>query len=654
MFPPDLDEEELLPGFRALEFLGRGDRGAVWSVLDVEGRPFCVKMLPCPVGKSPTDWQVFLDAQALRHPHLIAHHAVHLRSPDGDTIEVRSGADVPIRELTSRWQLVLLTDLAERSLEAELELSDEVRRDPRFREELGDRLIQAAEALDFLHSQTAGGRGPLVHGSFKPQNLLLKTGEVVLAGHLQASFLRDCCTGSLSRRISPAYQAPEILSGGAYTPAADIYALSICWTELRSGRLPFEQTSFAAVVEAQLKHRLDFSGFGQAEQQLLHQATAVDPTERPAKAGELVKALRSAARLRDSRPPRSIRSPIEEFETFTVRIPELCGRAVERPIAAYGIDAGWLLKPQKPGDERSRLTVRDLGHTRGGLDVQALENFRKRNHPGICRLPDFWILDEQWRRLEHRTRDISLLDAARYLVLLEEGPARTLADEMRDAPSAGIDTDRLLRWVRSLADALDRLNAPSGQDGCQAVQHRQVHPESIFIDDRDEVRLGNPGYAKLMAGTQTMIPQGVRGLLHPYIAPEILSGHLSRWSDCFSLAVLFHELRTGFLPFEDEAHDTLTFCKRLRESQLNLKRLPRREAAVIARGTSAVPEERYPTASELVSQLIAAVKAIDLQDEQAAQAGPGSESRRVAGRSTWESVKQLFLRQSLPPSDSNS
>lgn len=651
MFPPDLDEEELLPGFRALEFLGRGDRGAVWSVLDAEGRPFCVKLLPCPVGKSPADWQVFLDAMALRHPHLIAHHAVHLRSPEGETSEIRAGVDVPIRELTARWQLVLLTDLAERSLEAELELSDEARRDPRYREELGDRLTQAADALDFLHARTAGGRGPLVHGSFKPQNLLLKAGQVALAGHVQASFLRDCCTGSLSRRISPAYQAPEILSGGAYTPAADIYALAICWTELRSGRLPFEQTSFAAVVEAQLRHRLDFSGFGEAEQRLLHQATAVDPTVRPTKASELVQALRSASRVRDSRPPRSVRSPLEEFDTFTLRIPELNGRTVERSIAAYGIDAGWLLKPAKPGEERSRLTVRDLGHTRGGLDVQALETFRKRNHPGICRLPDFWILDEQLRRLEHRARDASLLDAARYLVLLEEGPARTLADEMRDAPAAGIDTKRLLRWVRSLADALDRLNAPSGPDGCPAVQHRQVHPESIFIDEQDEVRLGNPGYAKLMHGTQAMIPQGVRGLLHPYIAPEIVSGHLSRWSDCFSLAVLFHELRTGFLPFEDEAHDTLTFCKRLRESQLNLKRLPRREAEVIARGTSAVPEERFPSAAELAARLIEAVEAIDVPSEPASQAGPGSETRRSAGRSTWESVKQLFLRQSLPPAD---
>jgi serine/threonine protein kinase len=137
---------------------------------------------------------------------------------------------------------------------------------------------QLARALATLH-----GRGR-VHG--------MLAGEAVFVGPrgpaaFQHGFAPLCARAELERRwssVDPALLAPELLAGGDFTPASDIYAWGVALMEfatglrgaaaLRAAEPPGLQTGLWALIAASLAH---------------------DPAARPQGGAELVRRLESLA-----------------------------------------------------------------------------------------------------------------------------------------------------------------------------------------------------------------------------------------------------------------------------------------------------------------------------------------------------------------------
>lgn len=698
MLPTGDQDEVQLPGFRTVEFLGRGDRGAVWAIESASRNRLAMKVIPVPPGRSVLYWKAFSTACGLRHPNLLRNHGVYLQSPDGRTFPLADVVD-RLPETLAHWRLLLASDLAEQSLADAWPAWRDA--DPAVAaQRLLSFMAQAATGLECLHSQQVeleDGSSPLVHGAVKPANLLIIDDVVRLAGFFQPLFLADLNASGRLKRVNPAYQAPEVLAEGRFLPQGDVYALAISYAELRMGRLPFTETSFAAVAEAQLKHRLDFSPLPIAEQGVLHQATAIDPEERFGGAVEFVRELYEAVQGNAASISTISRgSPGGDFHHLARSIPALKRYDLVKPVRAYGVDASWLLRGAPPASPEEaplaapaatgaeapaggaglkpvgsgsrppnasmptpstlmragnlfRLTFNDLSKHRGSLDVHALQRLKRPGKPSRCALHDFWILNDQWRIVPADRWNDADRSAARYVVLLEDGFARTLADEMeRLAYEERLpDLETVLTWLDDLAEALDDLNEPHEVPGLgvQGIQHRQIHPESLFLSAQGRLVVGHFAFARAFKGTQTTIPSGVRGLVHPFLAPEIFTGMASRWGDQYSLAMLYHELRTGFLPFDEESLDALAFCKQLRESQLNFRRLAAAEAYVVARATALVPEDRFPNAHAFVAALRQAVVASGAETTTPRTAAATEfDSRRTPGRSTWESVRPLFHR----------
>ncbi|MBV8078126.1 MAG: hypothetical protein JO284_17085, partial [Planctomycetaceae bacterium] len=94
-----------------------------------------------------------------------------------------------------------------------------------------------------------------------------------------------------------------------------------------------------------------------------------------------------------------------------------------------------------------------------------------------------------------------------------------------------------------------------------------------------------------------------------YVAPEVLEGHVSRWSDQYSLAVTYAQLRTGQLPFKGDSIHQIIY-KHLHELP-DLAGLPEEERQVVARALAKRPEERWPTCRAFVHGLQAAAMAED-------------------------------------------
>ena len=97
---------------------------------------------------------------------------------------------------------------------------------------------------------------------------------------------------------TPAYVAPERLTGAGATPASDLYSLGIVAYECLAGALPFTGTAMEVVLSHQMRPLPPLPAAVPAEAAaLVAELTAKDPAARPASAGEVVT---RAVRVRDA------------------------------------------------------------------------------------------------------------------------------------------------------------------------------------------------------------------------------------------------------------------------------------------------------------------------------------------------------------------
>jgi serine/threonine protein kinase len=157
-------------------------------------------------------------------------------------------------------------------------------------------LEQIADALDYAH-----GRG-IIHRDLKPANVLLdERGNAYLADFGLAKTMEGGAeltkTGSILG--TPAYMSPEQGRGEKLDLHTDIYSLGVMAYEVLSGRLPFQGNSAWEVISKHLTETPALISQFRAElpaavDTVIAQALSKNRGDRPARAGEFIKALQQA------------------------------------------------------------------------------------------------------------------------------------------------------------------------------------------------------------------------------------------------------------------------------------------------------------------------------------------------------------------------
>ena len=260
----------------------------------------------------------------------------------------------------------------------------------------------------------------------------------------------------------------------------------------------------------------------------------------------------------------------------------LPGYRLVRRLGRGGYGEVW--EALAPGGFRVAFKFVSLEERAGAIELQALEIIRNLRHPNLLTVFGTWQ------------------SGGRLIIGMELADA-TLWDELAKASAkgrTGLPRRPLVRWSLDAARVIDYLNKPRHfVAGAKPVgiQHGDIKPQNILLVGQG-VKVGDFGLVRLLRAS---VEQHIGGMTPLYAAPEVLEGRVSRWSDQYSLAVTWCQLRGGRLPFKGESVHEVRRMQR--EQQPDLSMLPDQERPIVARALGCDPRQRWPDCRAFVKAL---------------------------------------------------
>nr|BFE66095.1 protein kinase [Dactylosporangium thailandense] len=256
-----MDAGQLLNGrYLLVERLGAGGMSVVWRARDeVLDRDVAVKVLNA---------RLVPDAEWRRRIRLEARAAARLTHPNITNV-------YDYGETSDQVPFVVMELLRGRTLAQRLQ----------------DGPLPPAAALRICAEVAAGLAAAhaedLVHRDVKPANVVLTPDAAKILDFGIVGFVGgpDLDEGSEQVLGTPAYLAPERLTGGEITPASDVYAFGLLLFRCLTGRLPWD---FETTTQMVLAHMTvapaplpDLPGLPEDVRELWAQCLAKEPRERP-------------------------------------------------------------------------------------------------------------------------------------------------------------------------------------------------------------------------------------------------------------------------------------------------------------------------------------------------------------------------------------
>jgi serine/threonine protein kinase len=214
--------------------------------------------------------------------------------------------------------------------------------------------------------------------------------------------------------------------------------------------------------------------------------------------------------------------------------------------------------------------------TRAVRELKALQHIKQLRHPFLLSIERFEIADG-------------------HLVIVTELADMSLKDrfqQCRAAGAPGIEREELLSHMRDAADALDYIN------DTQSLQHLDVKAENLLLVG-GRLKVGDFGLVQNLSDSDSSL---LEGMTPRYAAPEIFKGRPTKYSDQFSLAVVYTELLTGHAPFDAKSAADFAVQHMLGTAP-KLDALSAQDRAAVARALAIKPEHRHPNCRAFVAAL---------------------------------------------------
>jgi serine/threonine protein kinase len=574
---PDLDEptpdftartpgEEPIPGYRLLEPLGRGGFGEVWKCEAPGGLHKAIKFVHGSLDalhgsdeSAEEERRAIERVKAIRHPFLLSIERVECIGGD----------------------LVIVLELADKSLQALLGEHRDAGRAGVPRDELLVYMREAAEALDVLNVQHS-----LLHLDVKPHNLFL------LGGHVKVGDFGLVCTVDANSAsgagplhldsVTPLYAAPELFLGNS-SRFSDQYSLAIVYQELLTGTLPFQGKSVRQLMIQHMKEEPELSVLHTFDQATVARALSKDPEARFPSCSAFVRALAPSRALAASPRPPSL-SAFSASANETASMPSIApptegvaGHQLLNAVACTPLSEVWQALDANGQPREVRIL---FGFTRSDARAEAAALTR-------------------WQALQHpilASADIVQQSPGRLVISapMHEKSLRERFQECLTQGLPGIPRDELLGYLRELANGLTWLFRERG------LHHLLLNPRNLFVDG-SRLQVADFGLAQLL-----WLPAGqdVFQINANYAAPELQLKQFNPRSDQYSLALIYYDLLSAGL------HRSRRFRRspgaRTAES-LDLDRLTDADRTIVHRALEPDPGHRWDS-------ILAFVQALDAAD----------------------------------------
>jgi hypothetical protein len=341
--------------YRIVSPVGQGGMGEVYRAEDLRlGQTVALKFLPEEIARIPAAWahveREVRIARQISHPNICRVFDIG-ESDDGPfiTMEFIDGED--------------LASLLKRIGRLPI-----------------DKGLQVAHQL--CAGLAAAHEVGIVHRDLKPANIMLDgRGRVRITDFGLAGLVEELRKDQM-RAGTPAYMAPEQISGGQVTPRTDIYAAGLVLYEVFSGRqaFPFSTTAEQRRVLPTRLSKL-VKGMDPAVERIIARCLEPNPAARPASATEVVAALPGADPLRaaveagETPSPDTVAAAGASVEMSTAAslalfAAVLVGIAVSAFLAPYAHVLGAIHngKPPEALAERAREVIARFGYDENAAD----------------------------------------------------------------------------------------------------------------------------------------------------------------------------------------------------------------------------------------------------------------------------------------------
>ncbi len=602
-----------IPGFRLIAFLGEGGFGEVWKASNESNIEVALKIISLEGKQSVREVFAIRKLRNIRHPNLIPILGFWLKDEAGNIIQNAAADSMSGFMMEGNYQFFVSMGLGDKTLMDRFKECQKEKLEGIPLDELLEYMDESARALDFLntprHDMGGSEKVSIEHCDIKPQNILLVGGSVQICDFGLARIQQQGVKQNQTMSFSHNYVAPEMLNreqGPGRT--TDQYSLAISYVQLRTGKLPFQDVSFApAVLTAHLEGRLDYSMLPPAEQKIVKRATALRPEDRYPTARAFVDALKEMAttQSRPMKPQAGLKGPLRPGTEIVpgYKLEEIIGRG----------SFGEVWRATAPGRMKKAIKIiRNLELASSKQELRSLDLITEVRHPYLIQIEACFLLDKQGDMIPDEAREMKDGPKAETLVIVSELAESHLGKKLNDyitQQGSGLPPKELLSYMRHVAIALDKLNNEHD------VIHRDVKPENILLVG-GIAKLADFGLAKALEGSSAVIHTKSIGMTPAYAAPELCAGRIEKSTDQYSLALTYYHLRSGKLA-TGEVGDLSELIRAHLSNKLDFSYATPLEAEVLRRGAALKSQDRYPNCVAFVQALMACFSQRDLPRERA-------------------------------------